>query len=191
MFRSWALFLREAISSPRDVGAFLPSSRTLARRIARLVDDPGDGTIVELGAGTGAVTEALLERGIPPRRLIALERSTSMADLLRARFPEVRVICGDAADLRLLLRHARGSETQAGPAQIVSSLPLRVLPADKVQAILREIAGVLRTGGHWIQYTYALRPREVHPGFRRRDSVLVWQNIPPARVDVFLPASRG
>jgi phospholipid N-methyltransferase len=187
------LFVREALSNPRDVGALFPSSRTLARKMAALVDPAEDSYVLELGAGTGVVTEALLEHGIPPQRLIVLERSTSLADLLRSRFPSTRVICGDAADLRLLLRHHQGPGPKPGSAsiRIVSSLPLRVLPPDKVHAILREIAGVLRPGGSWIQYTYALGQREVPAGFVRQQTTLVWQNVPPARVDVFKTAPRN
>lgn len=188
--RDWAIFVREAISSPRDVGALIPSSRSLARRMARLVEPADRGLVVELGAGTGVVTEALLERGVPPHHLIALERSAALADLLRSRFPGVRVICGDAADLRLLLRHAKAVPASA-PVQVVSSLPLRSLPPDKVHAIIREIATVVKDGGHWIQYTYALRKREEPLGFVRREFTRVWQNVPPARIDVYAPAPRA
>lgn len=189
-FRGWALFIREALANPRDVGALIPSSRVLARRMAQFVDPAAQDLVVELGAGTGVVTEALLERGVAPRRLVVLERSSALADLLRTRFPEVQVVCGDAADLRLLLRHAKIIPGSA-PAQVVSSLPLRSLPPEKVHAILREIATVLRGGGHWIQYTYALRRREVPVGFARRESSRVWQNVPPARIDVYRPTGRS
>ncbi len=185
--RDWALFVREAIANPRDVGALVPSSQALARRMAQLVAPSTDSLVVELGAGTGVVTQAILARGISPKRLVVLERSEPLVDLLRARFPGLQVICGDAADLGLLLRHGKFAPGSA-PSQVVSSLPLRSLPPDKVHAIIREIAMVVRNGGHWIQYTYALRARTVPTGFNHRESSLVWQNVPPARVDVFTPA---
>lgn len=158
--------------------------------MARLVDPVDQGLVIELGAGTGVVTEALLERGIPPARLVTLERSSALADLLRSRFPGVRVVCGDAADLRLLLRHAKATPLPK-PVQVVSSLPLRSLPPDKVRGIVREIAHVIREGGHWIQYTYALGAREVPLGFKRHSFCRVWQNVPPARIDVYVPKGRG
>lgn len=142
--------------------------------------------VVELGAGTGVVTEALLARGIPPQRLIAIERSPALANLLRERFPEVRVVCGDAAELGTLLQDA-GAEARR--VNVVSSLPLRSLPPSQVRAILGEIAQVLRAGGHWIQYTYALAQRAVPLGFQRCSSAFVWRNLPPARVDVFACAA--
>lgn len=159
--------------------------------MASLVDTSGDSTVLELGAGTGVVTEALLHRGIAPQRLVALERSAPLADLLRARFPDIRVICGDAADLRLLLRHGQRGQATSGPTQIVSSLPLRIFSPDKVHGILREIAGVTRPAGRWIQYTYALGQREVPVGFTRLRTAFVWRNFPPARIDVFQPSARA
>lgn len=193
--RGWYLFVREALANPREIGAVIPSSPALARRMASEVVFHAGDTVIELGAGTGVVTEALLARGIPPRQLIAIERSPALADLLRERFPEVRIVCGDAADLRRHLRRAGGAHansTRGNPAptvQVVSSLPLRSLPAPKVRTILREIATALRGGGRWIQYTYALTQRRVPSGFQALNSVVVWQNVPPARVDVFAAAS--
>lgn len=184
------MFAREVITNPRDVGAVIPSSRSLAQRMAQWVDPEQPGPVIELGGGTGVITEALLQRGVHPQRLVTLERSEALADLLRSRFPDIHVICGDAADLRLLLPRS-AAPTPAAPARIVSSLPLKSLPPDKVLAILRQIASVLRNGGDWIQYTYALRRGEVPTGFVRRETAFVWANVPPARIDVFTARPRS
>jgi len=181
--RGWFVFAREAFANPREIGAVVPSSPALARRMARFVPSTPSGLVVELGAGTGVVTEALLDQGIPPHRLIAVELSASLARVLRNRFVDVQVLAGDAANLRRLLRRS-GADLQSGPVTIVSSLPLRSLPAPKVSTILREISALIRTEGRWIQYTYALAHRRVPHGFARNQSSFVWGNIPPARVDV-------
>lgn len=182
--RGWALFVREALARPREIGAVVPSSPALARRMAALTP-VSDGTLViELGAGTGVVTAALLDRGVDPHRLIAIERSAALADLLRHRFPAIRVVCGDAAEIRRLTRRALAETTSV---QVVSSLPLRSLPPAKVRAILREVHSLLRPGvGQWIQYTYAITRRQVPEGFQRRETCVIWQNVPPARIDVFV-----
>lgn len=181
--RGWFVFAREACTNPREIGAVVPSSPALARRMARFVPSGSPGLVVELGAGTGVVTEALLDQGIPPNRLIAVELSASLAQVLRNRFVDVQVLSGDAANLRRLLRRA-GADLQTGPITVVSSLPLRSLPAPKVSTILREVAALIRSEGRWIQYTYALAHRQVPQGFTRNQSSFVWGNIPPARVDV-------
>lgn len=182
--RDWALFLREALTNPRAIGAVFPSSPGLGRRMAEYVQPSREGVVIELGAGTGVVTQALLDRGVPRHRLLVVERSVGMADLLRSRFPGVRIFCGDAAELRSLLRSEKAAFRGA---QVVSSLPLRSLPPETVQNILREIAALLRASGNWIQFTYSIAAREVPSGFVRRETSFVWRNIPPARIDVFTP----
>lgn len=94
--RSGAAFARAFVCSPRMVGAVCPSGRALAEALAERVP-AGDGLVVELGAGTGAVTRVLLERGISLDRLVAVEKSGPLAEVLRRRFPELTVIRGDAS----------------------------------------------------------------------------------------------
>ena len=68
-----ARFFRSWLDNPALAGAVSPSGRFLARMMARYVDPIKGGPIVELGPGTGAITEALLERGIAPGRLFLVE----------------------------------------------------------------------------------------------------------------------
>lgn len=177
-----AAFLRELMSNPREMGAVWPSSRTLARRIAQAVPwEDKKGKIVELGGGTGVITEALLDRGIPPERLIVIERASILADLLRERFPRVKIIEGDAAQLTTLL------EEEEEVAVVVSGLPLRSLPPRVVATIIREVSDLLKPGGLLVQFTYHLLPQHsLSQRFTAVSSRLVWGNIPPARVGMFI-----
>ena len=184
--REWLLFARAAVANPRAIGAVLPSSPGLARRMAGFVDPDATGLVVELGAGTGVVTEALLARGIPASRLVVVELSPTLIEVLRGRFPNLAVIQGDAAGLRDLIQ-ASGVQRATGPTAVVSSLPLRSLSAAKVTAIVREIDALVRPSGRWIQFTYALAHRRLDPGFHKAHTSLVWRNVPPARVDVYTP----
>ena len=178
--RSWApwLFAQVLLSQPAAVGALWPSSGRLSRSLASRVPSRGDGLVVELGAGTGAVTHALLQRGIAPGRLAVVERSPVFVRYLRARFPGVSVLQGDAAALDELL--PGGSRIDA----IVSSLPLRSLPAQEVAAIVAQWGALVRNGSIVVQFTYDLRESErlSLPGFLHRASDIVWANFPPARV---------
>jgi phospholipid N-methyltransferase len=141
---------------------------------------------VELGGGTGAVTEALLARGIPPERLVVIERAPTLAAVLRARFPRVQVVEGDAMHLTDLLR---GEE---GIAAVVSGLPLRSLPPRVVAIIIRQVSEVLKPGGLFVQFTYHLRPqRSLSQRFAAVSSRLVWGNLPPARVWAFVNRRRA
>jgi phosphatidylethanolamine/phosphatidyl-N-methylethanolamine N-methyltransferase len=177
-----ALFARELLANPRAVGAACPSSRWLAKSMARLLPKGFGGRVVELGGGTGVVTAALLTRGLASGQLIVVERSRTLAAHLRHRFPQVQVIQGDAAYLADLLP-AGAADVRA----IVSSLPLRSLPAETVQRIMMQIEQVLAPGSLFIQYTYALRSLSMRLPARFRPTVsrVVWRNLPPARVDVY------
>lgn len=175
------MFAQELLDKPRAVGAVWPSSQALARRMASQVPVDGRGWVVELGGGTGAITEAILARGVSPERLLVVERSGAFVRHLRRRFPAVRVLQGDAAKLAQLL--PPGACVDA----IVSSLPLRSLPAPEAGEILAQWVRVCATGGVVIQFTYDLPGLRRHqpPGFAPCASSIVWNNLPPARVLTF------
>jgi phosphatidylethanolamine/phosphatidyl-N-methylethanolamine N-methyltransferase len=173
------MFVREWVSAPRSIGAICPSSSRLAAAIARQVTR-GDGYVLELGGGTGVVTQALLEAGVPSPRLLVIERSEVFAAHLKARFGKVGVIRGDAA---------RASELVPPDARvdtIVSGLPLRSLPRDEASKIVDQWRLILRPGGKVIQFTYDIvKPGQIaHVGddFVLRSSETVWMNLPPARI---------
>jgi phospholipid N-methyltransferase len=172
------LFAREWLQRPAAVGAVWPSSDQLARCIAAHVPQRGDGLVVELGAGTGVVTQALLRRGIACERLVVIERSEAFVEHLRERFPEVTVLHGDATELAELLPRDRPVDT------IVSSLPLRSLPEHAVAAIVEQWRVLLSASSTVVQFTYDLRGgrRELPAGFRTCASDIIWSNLPPARV---------
>ncbi len=182
---SLALFTKEIWANPRAMGAACPSTPALASRMAARVPVDREGLVVELGGGTGAVTAALLKRGIPPWKLVVIERSPTLAHHLRQRFPQLRIIQGDAAQLGQLLQQHHDRPCRVG--SIVSSLPLRSLHPALTRAISQQFEALLEPGGLLIQYTYDLRgtqPRLL-PHFRRLPSRIVWGNLPPARLEVF------
>ncbi len=119
-----ALFFRLWLKDPFKIGAIAPSSPELARAMANQVPNTTHYPIVELGGGTGAITSALLERGVAPEKLIVVERDPTLHDLLQKRFPKVNVVQGDAAHLGALLHPHGISKVSA----VVSGLPLLGLP---------------------------------------------------------------
>ena len=179
------LFLFEAVFRPHQIGAVLPSGRPLANAMAGwLPRDPG-AYALELGPGTGSVTEALLKHGLREDRLIAIEKSPKMADLLRGRFPRARIITGDAFQLdRLLQRHARHVDKIGA---VFCSLPLRNFRAAVADDLAKKIRALLPAGGRLVQYTYrfASKPPQAAQHFQRVASKIVWLNVPPARVSVY------
>jgi phosphatidylethanolamine/phosphatidyl-N-methylethanolamine N-methyltransferase len=173
-------FLARMIARPVHTGAVAPSSRALGRAMAAQVDPHGTLPVLELGPGTGVVTEALLEHGVAPERLTSIEYDASFAALVRQRFPKVRVIQGDAFDLHKTL----------GPveplAAVVSSLPLvNFAPATR-RALIDDLFARLAPGAPFVQFSYRLRPPLAPPaGITVRRAALIWLNLPPARVWVY------
>src|SRR3982074_2277560 len=113
-----ALFLKRWLRRPLAMGAVMPSGRLLAAAMAKTTQavlEGRPGHVVELGAGTGEVTKALLAAGIAPERLALIERDPELAIFLRRHFPGPRIIEGDAARLpRLLADHGVASAPGAG-----------------------------------------------------------------------------
>lgn len=178
-FKTWA-------SKPLTTGAVSPSGKALARTMASRIDPAWPGTVVELGPGTGAVTAALLERGVAPQRLVAIEYNEDFADHLGRRYPGVRVVQGDAYALtRTLALHDIG-EVSA----VVSSLPLFTRPPLERRLLLDQAMELLPLGRPFVQFSYALVPPL--PAERGRWSLEVsdWvlMNLPPARVWTYRPA---
>lgn len=175
-------FLKALLDNPREIGAIFPSSSFLAKEMVAHVDQNRDGVVVELGAGTGVITKALLKSGISPSSMIVIESSRAMVKKLRRRFPAIQIIEGNAADLTTLLaKEKREVHT------IISSLPLRSLHKPIAETILQQINLALSKKGRYIQYTYSFNedPFFSLKNFQRVISKRIWMNLPPARVDVW------
>jgi phosphatidylethanolamine/phosphatidyl-N-methylethanolamine N-methyltransferase len=184
-----ALFLKRWLRRPLAMGAVVPSGRLLAEAMARATlaaMEGRPGHVVELGAGTGRVTKALLAAGIPPQRLALIERDPELSAFLRRHFTGPQIIEGDAARLpRLLAGHGI-----TPVAAVVSSLPLLSLPAEVVAGIVQGVFELLPRGAALVQFTYGPTP-PVPRGLReslRLEGVSgrrIWRNVPPAVVWTF------
>lgn len=178
-------FIKGLIARPRNVAAITPSSPALARAIAGQVDPGLTGPVLELGPGTGIVTEALIERGVAPERITAIEYDPAFAHLVAARFPQVRVVRGDAFDFATLT----GGDMQF--AAIVSGLPLLNHRVEERCLLIGTALAHLRTGGPFVQLSYGTRPPVPAPdGATLTRAALVLMNLPPARVWVYRRACR-
>lgn len=177
--KDWVSFVQRMARNPRAVGAVSPASVALAEKMASLVDPRQPGCVLELGPGTGAITKALLRRGMPPERVLAVEADPTFARLLRARFPGLRVIEGDATDAE----HVEG----LGPfSAIISSLPLLNFPNHERVGFVEAMLRLLPPGAPFVQYSYGVRPPLPRSSnLRVALAAKVWRNLPPARIWIF------
>lgn len=164
---------------PKAIGAVAPSSPKLSRLMASPLH-ASSAPVLEIGAGTGAITRAILDRGVSPERLFIVERDPELAAFLRRQFPCVHVNCGDARHCGTLLAHHR----IAGFQTIVSSLPLLNFHHAQRMELIETMLRVLTPDGELIQYTYGGRcPIPARRfGLYAECSGRVWQNLPPAAV---------
>jgi phosphatidylethanolamine/phosphatidyl-N-methylethanolamine N-methyltransferase len=173
-------FFRAWMAAPLRTGAQLPSGRELAKAMAAAVDPDAPGAVVELGSGTGAITSALVQRGIAPERLILIEADAMFCALLKERYPAARVLSGDAYDAPRMLR-----ELGVGPiAAVVSGLPLLTQKPVKRQRLLLGLLRLGVPGSAFVQFTYFYRsPIPIGTRIIESDaSPIVWWNLWPARV---------
>jgi phosphatidylethanolamine/phosphatidyl-N-methylethanolamine N-methyltransferase len=177
--KDWLSFVERMARNPRAIGAISPASPALAEAMAAQIDFSARGRVLELGPGTGAITKALIRRGLGPERVLAVEADHTFARMLRARFPRLEVIEGDATDAAPI--------ESLGPFNgIISSLPLLNFPAHDRVGLVLALLRLLPPGAPFVQYSYGVRP----PLPRTHDVKIaladkVWRNLPPARVWVF------
>ncbi len=175
------MFLRELARAPFRTAALAPSSEALSALMVSEID-PHAGVVVELGPGTGRITEALLARGVPQEQLIVVEANPRFARLLKRRFPRV-LVRGDKAEWL-------ASDPLPGAAEVsavISGLPLPALGPFAQARILRDWYATLPRAQGFYQFTYApvspVAPvRLGNWGLESERLGTVMLNMPPATV---------
>lgn len=181
-----ARFFRSWMRNPFAIGAVAPSGRLLAKLMASNLR-PG-ARVIELGAGTGTVTRAILDSGVRAEDLFIIEQNAEFVEILRRRFPRCPVLQADA--------NALGAYTAELPERfdfIISGLPLLLFSRLQKMRILSQAFDVLRPDGHFHQFTYAGRcpvGRELRTQLRLQSSLIGFTplNLPPAFVYRFARA---
>jgi len=177
------IFFRRWLRNPLRTASVTPSGAALARLMARQVDPAQPGPVLELGPGTGAITAAILARGVPPERLVAIERDEVFHHLLLRRFPGITLIQGEAENLRAELAVLGIDRLSA----VVSGLPMLSMTKRQQHRILEQAFSLLGEGGGFVQFTYGPdsplpRRRLAGWGLGVDPAGRAWLNLPPATV---------
>ena len=182
-FEDEARFLRSWIERPLLTGAVAPSSKHLAQTMASYIDPRAPGPVVELGPGTGPVTDALVARGVEQERLVLVEYNPEFTQLLRRRFPRATIVCADAYNVTDALADVV-TEPCAG---FISGLPLFTKPLEQRLQLLEAAHDMSRPHAPFVQFTYAVVPPMParSPRYSATASERIWRNVPPARVWVY------
>jgi phosphatidylethanolamine/phosphatidyl-N-methylethanolamine N-methyltransferase len=187
-------FAREFVKNWKATGAVAPSSRALAELMVGEADLGSVSAVLELGPGTGPITEVISERLGVGQCYVGVELNEVFVRELRARFPRLTFLQGAAqeVDLRAPLQGREGYDC------IISGLPWTAFPGELQDSILGSVLPLLRPGGKFITFAYAglchlkggrsFREKlESLPG-RLSTTGIVWGNVPPAFVYVMTKA---
>lgn len=176
----FGLFLMKFLAKGRTISSVVPSSRSLVQGVLKLVDFDRPSTIVELGAGTGPVTEQILDRIGPQHRFVAVENDSDFCTILRRRFPEAALLEMDATCVAGPLARMGIHKVD----YVLSGLPTPSLPKRSMVNLWRWLRTALGPNGLFIQITVA--PLFFKPFydrlFERVEYRMVWRNVPPGGV---------
>ncbi|MCX7368137.1 MAG: methyltransferase domain-containing protein [Alphaproteobacteria bacterium] len=179
-----ALFFRRWLSNPLQMGSIIPSSPKLGALIAKQIDKRSSSLILELGAGTGAITKSLISAGISPGRIVVVEIVPEMADHLRAKFSQTSVLQADAFNLPIQSLKDTGTEI----GTVICGIPLVLLNEAKQRQFIQQVEAVA-PGRGFLLYTYCVTSPLPHRTLGLDAQRLDWTplNFPPASVWHYRP----
>lgn len=179
---SYLRFIWAAVLKSEQTGAIVPSQRFLVDRMLDPVPPDFQGSVVELGAGTGALTLRLAQK-CPRARITACEINPALAKDLRTTLDRAGIngqvqVVRDSAE-HLLSAYAKGGTSR--PGFVISGIPLGNVPRDETYALIRQICQSLPRNGMYIQFQYSLIDRaKIQESFPAMRTVPVLLNFPPA-----------
>ena len=179
-----ALFFKRWLANPLQMGSIIPSSATFSRMIAERAQRAEDEVVVELGAGTGVITRALLRAGVPAEKLVVIEIVPDMAAHLRQALPGVQVVCGDGFELPRVLEQARAGRV----GDVICGIPLVMLPFATQQKIVGAMLAASPVRG-FLHLSYCITsplPSE-KLGLSGRRLAWTMKNFPPGGVWRYAP----
>ena len=172
------LYLRSFVSRGTKVASLFPSSRWTAQSMVRGIDFEKSQIVIELGAGTGAVSASLLQASHGKCRAIIVEREPAFCERLAERFPRAEIVAGDALKLPHILSRLRIDTID----HVLSTLPINWLPPEQRTKLLENICRHLHPQGTFRQLTHlpGVHRAVYSQHFATVRCPIVWRNLPPA-----------
>jgi phospholipid N-methyltransferase len=175
------IFLQEFLKHPLQVGSVIPSSRFMERRIIHAANMGSARLVVELGAGTGGVTRAILNALPLDAKLLTVEINPTFDRLLK-RIEDDRLIVhlGSAFELKEII----ASYDLERPDVVISGIPFSTMSRRAGTRILNGISSQLSPSGRFVAYQF--RSNRVatlcQPVLGTEQATTEFLNIPPMRV---------
>jgi phosphatidylethanolamine/phosphatidyl-N-methylethanolamine N-methyltransferase len=180
-FQENILFFKQWLKHPTQLGTFAPISKRLAKHAAqsalRCVKE-GEH-ILEIGAGTGRLTRALIKEGALKHGLKTVEIDKPMHTFLTDTLPEVEHIHGDATELHTLLPHDWLSKVGV----IVSAIPLMYLKEPVRRRLMDQCFSAAKKDVRIVHVTYSpTSPLKKWDSIDSQPLHRLWMNVPPGFV---------
>ncbi len=174
------LFLKSWFDSPTRMGALFPSFARTGRIIASIIKDPHNVRVVELGAGTGQVTDQIVAAGVDLKNFASIEFDQKFCAELQSKHPSLQLFNIDATTMAERLPSHFVGKTD----YIISTLPLITLGQIKAKEVIDAVFKVLRPGGVYIQITFSpIKPKYMKKmGLRATKICISWINLPPTHI---------
>lgn len=174
------MFFRRWLAAPLSMGSIVPSSARLRQIIARAIVCDDDQVVVEFGGGTGAVTRAILEAGVPPERLWSIEIDPELAAFLGRCYPGVNVVHGDCRNVETFI----GPKLVGKVGTVVLGIPMVMLPLNLQRELVAACFRVLTPGRRFLHYTFCATSPLDRSKLGLTGQRLGWTpfNFPPASV---------
>ncbi len=177
-FNEHITYIGKFFASPLKLGSIAPTSKISGRFLAQHIKN--DGIVLELGAGTGSLTQAILDSGIAPEKLICVEIDEKFCKILRKKFPQLQILCGDASKLDQVLN----SDIIQNISTVVSAIPFLTLPKSLRFKIVENVFKVLSASGRFIQVSYS--PFSPVPwkqfNLKQKRYGTIFKNLPPISI---------
>lgn len=173
-------FIKGMISTPKTVGAIMPTSSRMANRMASVIDTGSGLPVLELGPGTGVITKAILDRGVSPENLVSVEYSSEFVRHLRGKYPGVSFINGDAFSLAETLSSYKGQQFDC----VISGIPLLNFPMHQRVKLVEDLLNLVPAGRPVVQFSYSpVSPVVARPeSYEIKHFDFIVRNIPPAQI---------
>ena len=174
----FGFFFQRWLSNPLAVGSIMPSSPGLRSLVRKKLGYESDEIVVEYGPGTGAITRAILDAGVPAERLYSIEIDPELVKYMTQEFPEVTVIHGDVRHSDSLI----GSSLVGQVGTVIVGIPMVLLPFAQQQEIIATIFRILKAGRRFLLYSYCITSPLSMKGLHLSGKRLGWTpwNFPPA-----------
>lgn len=182
-------FLKGWIRSPSGVGSVTPTGKAVAGTMASLIPNDSDLPVLELGPGTGVITEALIERGIKPEKIVSIEYSQDFFHYLKKNFPGVNFLHGDGFKAAEVLSDTPWKQF----CGVIGAIPLLNFPKKTRAKLIADCLELVEPGGAFVQLSYGLRPPSPSVPGKISIEATDWivKNVPPAKVYAYRKINRS